>query len=139
MSSLYWVTFNDSGEIMGRYSSSDPLQLNNYSNVATMALAEWEAQPELYQRVHPESLTRFDKQQIIITTDVNTFSADGSESCTLTFSGIIADIQLRLTTSPTIVGTADPTLTLRSQRPRMFRIFINDFYHYSNVATVEAL
>ncbi len=106
---------------------------------AVRILGEGEAPDEnasLYRVVGGNLVKR---QEIVLSCDKPTFTANGVDRATITLVGIVGSVSLRVSPGPVVsVAESDPVLVLTSDSPRRFRLDVDDPLHYGNPVTVEA-
>jgi hypothetical protein len=83
--------------------------------------------------------TKASKARVTVSTDKTTINIDGIDEATVTFTGLVSDVNLEIAGQPVTITVADPELKITSLRPQRFRIFVNDLSHHSNTVIIAAV
>jgi hypothetical protein len=124
------------GEILGRISVEQDEHVENYPDRADIDETEFESQPEIYKRVSAGVLVS--KAAVTISPSKTTINADGVDASVLTFTGLVANASLNIGGTIVVVTTGNPTLTITSDTPWVFNVWLVDALHVSNQVTITA-
>ena len=124
------------GRITGRLTTSDPVLTNN---VVELDDALVDQPVETTMRVRLLTKTLIAKNEVKATASKIIFMANGTDACTITFSGLSGEVDVVIDHS--VVGQitdADPTVTVTSDVARIFAVHVDSLIDYSWPITVTA-
>ena len=127
----------DTGKILGRLTISEN-QLAHQSNV--IEINDELAQRPLYcMKVRLLTKRLIDKNEVKVSADKTTFTANGTDKCTITFSGLTGAADLLV--NHAVIGQvtpADASLDITSDTPKSFIVQAVSLDDYSLPITVTA-
>ena len=133
------ITYDpDTGKILGRLTISEN-QLAHQSNLIEINDELAQRPLEYCMKVRLRTKRLIDKNEVKVSADKSTFTANGTDKCTLTFSGLTGAADLFV--NHKFVGQvtpADPTLELTSDTSKVFYVQAVSLDDYSLPITVTA-
>lgn len=127
------------GKILGRYTLSEG-QEGAYHNLVAVDHLTFLGVPEKYMRVDLKTKELVKKNHIKATASKSTFTANGIDSSTITFTGHSGSVSVLINNvSRGTVDLATPTVTVTSDMPGPFVVQIMTDTDYSDLITVTAV